>query len=41
MINVEKRLRDEDLASKPDLQIHDELDLEVPESERLRQSLNW
>ena len=33
MINVEKRLRDEDLASKLILQIHDELDLEVPESE--------
>ena len=33
MINVEKRLRDEGLASKLILQIHDELDLEVPESE--------
>ncbi len=28
MINVEKRLRDEGLASKLILQIHDELDLE-------------
>jgi len=33
MINVEKRLRDEGLTSKLILQIHDELDLEVPESE--------
>ncbi len=33
MIEVEKRLREEGLRSKLVLQIHDELDLEVPESE--------
>ena len=33
MFTVEKRLRDEGLQSKLVLQIHDELDLEVPQSE--------
>ncbi|MDO4848833.1 MAG: DNA polymerase I [Coriobacteriia bacterium] len=33
MARVERRLREEGLASKLVLQIHDELDLEVPESE--------
>ncbi|EPD77719.1 DNA polymerase I [Atopobium sp. oral taxon 199] len=33
MIRVEKRLREESLASKLILQIHDELDLEVPNAE--------
>lgn len=33
MVTVEKRLRDEGLQSKLVLQIHDELDLEVPQSE--------
>ena len=33
MVQVAERLREEDLASKLVLQIHDELDLEVPEAE--------
>ena len=33
MVRVERRLREEGLRSKLVLQIHDELDLEVPESE--------
>jgi DNA polymerase-1 len=33
MVEVERRLRDEGLASRLVLQIHDELDFEVPEAE--------
>ena len=33
MVRVERRLHEEGLASKLVLQIHDELDLEVPERE--------
>ncbi|MBO6040155.1 MAG: DNA polymerase I, partial [Oscillospiraceae bacterium] len=36
MVNVERRLRDEGLAAKLILQVHDELIVECPEAEKER-----